>query len=181
MSDNAKETSEGVIGSLIGSRTLQRETKQVLDQIEGGGEPVLIMRHGRPVAALVAIDEERAKALVLADSLTQHGVGAASKKHRESEPFAVSEREIGEEQEATTVAGEQESVVDTTRRFRSAVEALEAEIGRVREDAESNQALGSEQIDALLLESGQILGEFVERFSQAEVNAQTIREAAGHD
>jgi prevent-host-death family protein len=54
--------------ALIGSRTLQRNTKEILDDIERDGEPVVILRHGQPVAALIPVDQEHAEALVLATS-----------------------------------------------------------------------------------------------------------------
>lgn len=82
--------------ALIGSRTLQRETKRILDQVEDQGEPVVILRHGRPAAALVPIDQEQAEAIVLATSpelkarRAERRQGGASRQR----PFAVSEADL---------------------------------------------------------------------------------------
>jgi antitoxin (DNA-binding transcriptional repressor) of toxin-antitoxin stability system len=54
--------------ALIGSRVLQRDMRSILDAIEEHGETVVVLRHGRPVAALVPIDDEQAEALVLGSS-----------------------------------------------------------------------------------------------------------------
>jgi antitoxin (DNA-binding transcriptional repressor) of toxin-antitoxin stability system len=43
----------------ITARKLSRETAAVIDTLLATGEPVLIIRGGRPVAALVAVDWER--------------------------------------------------------------------------------------------------------------------------
>lgn len=51
---------------IIGIRALQRETREIFDELERDGEPVVITHHGRPVAALIPIDREQAEALVLA-------------------------------------------------------------------------------------------------------------------
>jgi prevent-host-death family protein len=51
---------------VVGSRALQRDTKEILDGIEEDGQPVVIARRGRPVAALIPIDQEEAERLVLA-------------------------------------------------------------------------------------------------------------------
>src|SRR5438094_6314707 len=96
MSDNPAGDVTSPISSLIGSRTLQRQTKDVLDHIEQVGEPVVILRYGRPAAALVPIDEEEAKALLLASSVRERR-GETPGGHPTATPFAVSEREIGGE------------------------------------------------------------------------------------
>jgi prevent-host-death family protein len=51
---------------LVGLRQLGRETREVLDRLQEDGEPVVITRHGRPIAALTAISEEQAAALAFA-------------------------------------------------------------------------------------------------------------------
>jgi prevent-host-death family protein len=52
----------------VGMRELSRETRKVVEQLESDGEPILIVRHGKPVAALVAVDGERVDELLLASA-----------------------------------------------------------------------------------------------------------------
>lgn len=42
----------------VGVRELANRASAVLDALEAGGQPVLVTRHGRPVAVLSAIDTE---------------------------------------------------------------------------------------------------------------------------
>jgi antitoxin (DNA-binding transcriptional repressor) of toxin-antitoxin stability system len=58
MSDKAE-------ASIIGVRELSRETRAVVDRLEATGEPAIVTRDGKPVAALIAVDDERLKDLVL--------------------------------------------------------------------------------------------------------------------
>jgi prevent-host-death family protein len=50
----------------ITMRKLVRDTASVIDQLSETGEPVLIVRKGQPVAALVPVDTERAENIALA-------------------------------------------------------------------------------------------------------------------
>ena len=50
----------------ITMRKLVRDTASVIDQLSETGEPVLIVRKGQPVAALVPVDAERAESIALA-------------------------------------------------------------------------------------------------------------------
>jgi prevent-host-death family protein len=50
----------------VDARDLARKTDEVLDEVERTGRPTLVMRNGRPVAALVAIDEAGLEDFVLA-------------------------------------------------------------------------------------------------------------------
>jgi prevent-host-death family protein len=88
--------------ALIGSRTLQRNTKEILDKVENDGEAVVILRHGRPAAALVPIDQERAEALVLATSpeFAERRRAREAQPAQRGTPLEVVESEIaGEESE----------------------------------------------------------------------------------
>jgi prevent-host-death family protein len=49
----------------ITMRKLVRDTASVIDQLSETGEPVLIVRKGQPVAALVPVDTERAENIAL--------------------------------------------------------------------------------------------------------------------
>ena len=97
MSDTNAQIAPHQVSSLIGSRTLQRRTKEVLDHVEQVGEPVVILRYGRPAAALVPIDEEQAKSLLLAASVRAHHEAEGAHESDDTPSFAVSEREIGAE------------------------------------------------------------------------------------
>jgi prevent-host-death family protein len=54
--------------AFIGVRELSRAVSKVLTDLQRNGEPVIITKQGRPVAALVAVDQERLEDLVLAAS-----------------------------------------------------------------------------------------------------------------
>ena len=73
---------------MIGSRALQRDTKDVMDRVENG-ESMVILRHGRPVAALVPIDREQAEVLALAGS-----PGFAGRDERIRDSRTVEERTL---------------------------------------------------------------------------------------
>jgi prevent-host-death family protein len=51
---------------VVGLRQLSRETREVIEQLEKDGEPVVVTRHGRPIAALTPVSEREAAALALA-------------------------------------------------------------------------------------------------------------------
>ena len=52
----------------MGIRALLRDSKAVFEKMEQDKAPVLIMRRGRPFAALVPVDPENAEALILSSS-----------------------------------------------------------------------------------------------------------------
>ena len=52
----------------VGVRDLANRASAVLEQLEETGRPVLVTRHGRPVAVLSAIDEEAFHDYVLASA-----------------------------------------------------------------------------------------------------------------
>jgi len=52
----------------VGVRDLANRASAVLDQLEQGGQPVIVTRHGRPVAVLSAIDAEEFYDYLLAHS-----------------------------------------------------------------------------------------------------------------
>jgi prevent-host-death family protein len=53
---------------VIGIRQLSRQTAEVFDALEKTGEPVVIARHGKPIAALIQIDESRLTELIVAST-----------------------------------------------------------------------------------------------------------------
>ena len=148
MSDNIDPGEDGSAARareapLIGSRTLHRHTKDVLDRVERG-ESVVILRYGRPTAALVPIDEEQAQALVFASSPELRS-GSASMPDAEAEaaaePFAIASAEVENDEqserwvietldvplievETTDLA----TLADTQREMRSGVSALLARL-----------------------------------------------------
>jgi prevent-host-death family protein len=50
----------------VGIRQLSRETSRIIKEFEDNGEPVIITREGRPIGALVPVDQKQAEDLVLA-------------------------------------------------------------------------------------------------------------------
>jgi len=117
MSDNL----DGHAGSmsLIGSRTLHRNTKDILDHLQQTGEPVVVMRYGRPAAALVPIDEQEATTLLLASSpaLRERRAARAEFPDSESIPFAVAGREIDDTPSAETDEAAAADVSEETQRL----------------------------------------------------------------
>src|SRR4051794_528582 len=56
----------GLKMAAVGLRKLSRETREVIERLEESREPVLIVRRGKPIAALVAVDGENLNQLLLA-------------------------------------------------------------------------------------------------------------------
>lgn len=52
----------------IGIRELARNASKVVEQVKRSRRPTLITRHGRPVAALVPVDEEELEDWILANA-----------------------------------------------------------------------------------------------------------------
>jgi len=50
----------------IGIRDLARNASQVIDQVSSTGNPMIVTKHGRPVAAVVAVDPDALEDFVLA-------------------------------------------------------------------------------------------------------------------
>ncbi len=76
----------------VGLRKLSRETREVIEQLEESHEPVLIVRRGKPIAALVAVDGENLNQLLLA-SLPEF----VEERHKADEELATSQtRPLGE-------------------------------------------------------------------------------------
>jgi prevent-host-death family protein len=174
MSDKLGEQAEGM--SLIGSRTLHRNTKDVLDHVQHAGESVVILRRGRPAAVLAPIDEEHAKAVVLASSpqLQESRVARAAEEGSESQPFAVAEREITGEEEAGQQEGDVAAAAEETNRLiQIAAERLMLQTGRFAEAAEAYGGGSGHEVgglDASLIaiqqRNARALFELVEGFSE---------------
>jgi prevent-host-death family protein len=50
----------------IGIRDLSRNASKVIDQVSSTGSPMIVTKHGRPVAAVVAVDPDALEDFVLA-------------------------------------------------------------------------------------------------------------------
>lgn len=50
----------------IGIRDLSRNASRVIDQVSATGSPMIVTKHGRPVAAVVAVDPEALEDFILA-------------------------------------------------------------------------------------------------------------------
>ncbi|MGH3899147.1 MAG: type II toxin-antitoxin system Phd/YefM family antitoxin [Pseudonocardiaceae bacterium] len=70
----------------VGVRDLANRASAVLDELEQGGQPVIVTRRGRPVAVLSAIDAEEFYDYVLA-----HSPEFAAGRKAAEERFARSE------------------------------------------------------------------------------------------
>ena len=49
----------------IGIRDLSRNASQVIDQVSSTGSPMIVTKHGRPVAAVIAVDPDALEDFVL--------------------------------------------------------------------------------------------------------------------
>ena len=135
--------SKAEVGSLIGSRTLQRKTKEVLDYIHECGEPIVILRNGRPAAALVPIDEDEAKTMLLAAAVRERRVATPAGDNIDEPLFAVSEREAVSGEAAIRMEGESaismgvgKSLADIRDELEVAVEAVQATLADLNSVAE---------------------------------------------
>jgi len=50
----------------IGIRDLSRNASRVIDQVHSTGNPMIVTKHGRPVAAVVAVDPDALEDFILA-------------------------------------------------------------------------------------------------------------------
>src|SRR5437763_1772531 len=76
--------------AIVGIRELSRDTSRVIKRFEETGEPVIVTREGRPIGALVSIDQRQVEDLILATAPELSGGDRA--------------QEDGEEHSATEVA-----------------------------------------------------------------------------
>jgi prevent-host-death family protein len=53
----------------IGIRDLSRNASQVIDQVSSTGSPMIVTKHGRPVAAVIAVDPDALEDFVLGAAL----------------------------------------------------------------------------------------------------------------
>jgi prevent-host-death family protein len=124
MSDTHSDRARKKDLAVIGSRTLQREAKDVLDRIEKTGEPVVVLRHGTPVAALVPVDEERAKEIALATAVRlRRQTSESDDEDREPKPFAVAQGEDEAEAEVAVEVQPVEGSVVEVKGIHTAVDA----------------------------------------------------------
>ncbi|UEL29464.1 type II toxin-antitoxin system Phd/YefM family antitoxin [Pseudarthrobacter sp. L1SW] len=54
--------------AMLSIRDLQRNARDIFDKIELGGEPMVITRHGRPIATLMPVDQRQAEAILVSTS-----------------------------------------------------------------------------------------------------------------
>jgi prevent-host-death family protein len=52
----------------IGIRDLSRNASQVIEQVSTTGNPMIVTKHGRPVAAVIAVDPDALEDFVLANA-----------------------------------------------------------------------------------------------------------------
>ena len=52
----------------IGIRDLSRNASRVIDEVSSTGSPMIVTKHGRPVAAVVAVDADDLEDFVLANA-----------------------------------------------------------------------------------------------------------------
>lgn len=83
---------------VVGLRDLSRNTREVIEQLGQDGEPVVVTRHGKPIAILKSVAEEQEAALSL----------AAVPGNRVSRDHAAEEIAAGEGESATTLLQEME-------------------------------------------------------------------------
>jgi prevent-host-death family protein len=81
--------------SVIGIRQLSRETASVIEELVETGDPVVVTKQGRPVAALTAVDPSQAEDLVLSlapqirESSSSKDVSKAPRKIRDLDSVAA--------------------------------------------------------------------------------------------
>lgn len=51
---------------MIGIRDLSRNASRVIDRVAGTGDPMIVTKHGRPVAAVIAVDPDALEDFLLA-------------------------------------------------------------------------------------------------------------------
>ena len=56
------------MSSFVTIRDLQRNPSEVVNEVEHSGRPAIVTRNGKPVAAIMAIDEEALEDFVLANA-----------------------------------------------------------------------------------------------------------------
>jgi prevent-host-death family protein len=84
--------------AVVGIRQLSRDTSRVIKEFEETGEPVILTREGRPIGALVAVDQDQLQDLVLATApgfRERHGQAKAEFESGEARPLAEAARERG--------------------------------------------------------------------------------------
>ncbi len=96
---------------VVGLRDLSRKTHGVVEQLEKDGEPLVITRHGKPIAILSSVSEEQAAPLAFAIA-----------------PQLVADRERAAEE---IEAGEGESASDLLAEFEAEDEGREPEADKI--------------------------------------------------
>lgn len=138
---------------VVGLRQLSRETREVIDQLEQDGEPVVLTRHGKPVAALVTVPEDRAAAFALASLPEQVA-------HRDK---AAKEIAAGEGRPAGELLAELEAGSDEDPDgLRAEIEQDEVEIPTPLVEAVGRAAAQSTPASRELISTGQLPAPYLE-------------------
>lgn len=139
---------------VVGLRQLSRETSSVIDQLQSDGEPVIVTRQGRPIAALTAVSEEQAASFALA--LAPEFVAS-----RERAAAAIA---AGEGQPASELLAEFEAEDDEQKSDGRSVEATvpQSVVERVAEVAVGDIPASASLAPAILTLNTELIGILME-------------------
>lgn len=147
----------------VGLRTLSRETRKVIEQLEESREPVLILRRGKPIAALVAVDGENLNQLLiegLPEFIEERRQADEELGDAQTRPLA----EVMKEIEANEPESEDEPPGENEESFHNLLLAWRAEL----ENVEMATALGAPSVvesePAELEEIGALNQELLRRY-----------------
>jgi prevent-host-death family protein len=119
--------------SVVGIRELLRNPSEVLARLDiGGAEPIVITRHGKPVAALVAADERRLEQLMLSSAPTvieaAHEAENAVSEGRTSSLGDLLDDDLDEAAPMTAMAAGEEAAGDLHRALAQIARDVAAEV-----------------------------------------------------
>ena len=100
--------------AVVGIRELSRDTSRIIKQFEESGEPVVVTREGRPIGALVPVDQRQVEDIVLATADLPRRGPAIEEEGREYSAAEVAEAigaPLPDESEVEPVSGSVEEVV----------------------------------------------------------------------
>src|SRR3954453_20206452 len=81
---------------VVGIRELSRDTSRVIKRFENTGEPIVVTREGRPIGALVRVDDRQLENLVLA-TIPGYAEARTTAQEAEEEGRTQSPDEVAEE------------------------------------------------------------------------------------
>jgi prevent-host-death family protein len=156
--------------AFVGIRTLSRETSRVIQEFEETGEPVILTREGKPIGALVPVDERQVEEMVLA---TAPEFQAAPEGEPGSEIVSLGEvaaergLALDEDQQALAAPVDEEL-------HELATEAAEFEVKSVVDLL--SEPLAEEVLTAARAEIGTLNGEIMATFKEGEFDPDEKRE-----